>query len=52
MVGTKQCKVCFIYIIIAHSGISIQNPENATLLVTTAQSNNLISDFVIHDLFR
>ena len=31
----------------AHSGIHIQNPENATLL--TAQSNNLISDFIIHD---
>ena len=33
----------------AHSGIHIQNPENATLLVTTAQSNNLISDCIIHD---
>ncbi|GKS69004.1 hypothetical protein W03_10080 [Nitrosomonas sp. PY1] len=49
MVGNNNT-VRYVYIHhCAHSGISIQNPENATLLVTTAQSNNLISDFVIHD---
>ena len=47
VVGNNN-KIQYVYVHhTAHSGIHIQNPENNAVM--TAQSNNLISDFIIHD---